>query len=279
MGKKRSSKNTELEVFRKTPKTVLFSTDVLSRGIDVPDIDWVVQFDVPKQSSWFVHRSGRSARCGREGKSLLLITPEQEAYIQFLQKYEKVTLKKTKIPTSTSLKAEQLRNKIIKLASSDREILEKGTDAFVSFIESYLKHDCNVVCSLDDLDVVGYAHAYGLLRMPRMREFKKRDFTSFRRVNIDTSTIPFKKKNKEKRRQERLLKRKQEKGSSTKRIKVEDSNGDEEDFVSVLAKKRKRREEAKEKKDWEEFADDVALLKKFKKGRLGKKELNEKFIS
>lgn len=57
-------------------------------------------------------------------------------------------LKELKVPTSSAEKAEQLRQKMIKIECADRAILEQGTRAFVSHIESYVKHDCNVVCGL-----------------------------------------------------------------------------------------------------------------------------------
>lgn len=56
-----------------------------------------------------------------------------------------------------------------------------------------------------DLDVAGYGHAYGLLRLPRMREFHQNDLSHFKRSNINTSEVPYKNVEKEKRRQEKLL--------------------------------------------------------------------------
>ncbi|KHJ80626.1 hypothetical protein OESDEN_19697 [Oesophagostomum dentatum] len=87
-----SERSKQIDDFRKSDNAVMLSTDVMSRGIDIQDIDWVVQFEIPKLSSWFVHRSGRTARCGREGNALLVITPQQTAYIEYLNKHEKVNL-------------------------------------------------------------------------------------------------------------------------------------------------------------------------------------------
>lgn len=55
-----------------------------ARGIDLPDIDWIVQYDPPKDPSFFVHRVGRTARAGRSGQALVLLLPEEEAYVHFL---------------------------------------------------------------------------------------------------------------------------------------------------------------------------------------------------
>ncbi|PIO59999.1 DEAD/DEAH box helicase, partial [Teladorsagia circumcincta] len=80
---------TQIDEFRKSDNAVMLSTDVMSRGIDIQDIDWVIQFEVPKLSSWFVHRSGRTARCGREGNALLVLSPQQTAYVGYLATHEK----------------------------------------------------------------------------------------------------------------------------------------------------------------------------------------------
>lgn len=64
---------------------MLITTDLAARGIDIPDVDWIIQFDPPQWSDQFVHRIGRTARAGRIGKSLLLLNEHEDAYIEFLQ--------------------------------------------------------------------------------------------------------------------------------------------------------------------------------------------------
>lgn len=64
--------------------------------------------------------------------------------------------------------------------------------------------------------MVGHAHSYGLLRLPKMKELKGLDLTSFKRSNIDTAIIKFKDKNREKQRQMKLIElRKNENVEST----------------------------------------------------------------
>ncbi|VDN60543.1 unnamed protein product [Dracunculus medinensis] len=220
--------------------------------------------------SWFIHRSGRSGRCGREGKSLLFLTPNQDGYITFLQKYEKISLNELKIPNLTAVKAEQLRQKIIKMASKDRLILERGTSAFVSFIESYLRHDCSVVCPFKELDVVGHAHSYGLLRLPKMKELKGLDLTSFKRSNIDTAIIKFKDKNREKQRQMKLVELRKNENKIHKSTDLSNKRTQEKEKTT---KKRKMNED-EDKISWEETANDFALLKKIRRGRVRKKDID-----
>lgn len=57
---------------------VMFSTDVAARGVDIPDVDWIVQLAAPKDPAFFVHRVGRTARAGRTGGALLFVTAEEQ---------------------------------------------------------------------------------------------------------------------------------------------------------------------------------------------------------
>ncbi|CAH0717637.1 unnamed protein product, partial [Brenthis ino] len=85
-----------LERFRDDPYGVLVATDVAARGLDIPDVDHVIHYQVPKTAENYVHRSGRTARANKEGLTILMMEPA-EAY-----SYAKLcrTLNKTsEIPT------------------------------------------------------------------------------------------------------------------------------------------------------------------------------------
>lgn len=64
---------------------VLLCTDVAARGLDIPDVAWIVQVDPPQDPDVFVHRVGRTARMGRSGRALTLLLPHEAAYVEFLR--------------------------------------------------------------------------------------------------------------------------------------------------------------------------------------------------
>ncbi|VDP24787.1 unnamed protein product [Onchocerca flexuosa] len=165
-----------------------------------------------------------------------------------------------------------MRQQIVKMASKEREILESGTRAFMSFVESYVRHDCNVVCSYKDLDIIGYGHAYGLLRLPRMKEFHHSDLSDFKRSDLNTSEIPYKNPEKEKRRQEKLLLPKNEDKSMKKAARTPKKGLNAKQAPKNSARKRRHSEN---KENTDDLRSDFALLKKLKKGRLKKKEYDE----
>lgn len=59
--------------------SVLLATDVAARGLDIPLVSYVVHFHLPRSADTYIHRSGRTARAGRSGLSLLLLSPDEKS--------------------------------------------------------------------------------------------------------------------------------------------------------------------------------------------------------
>jgi ATP-dependent RNA helicase RhlE len=85
-GKTQNSRTKALEGFRRGKTRVLVATDVAARGIDVHDIGMVVNYDVPADPEVYVHRVGRTARAGTQGKALTLMSPDEWLMMRDVEK-------------------------------------------------------------------------------------------------------------------------------------------------------------------------------------------------
>lgn len=80
-----------LNKFKAQDKTVLIATDVASRGLDIPSVDVVINYDMPTHSKDYIHRVGRTARAGRSGRSITIVTQYD---VELFQRVEQLIDKK-----------------------------------------------------------------------------------------------------------------------------------------------------------------------------------------
>ena len=76
-----SSRTRTLESFREGRLKLLVASDVAARGLDIPDVSHVFNYDVPIHAEDYVHRIGRTGRAGREGAAFTLVTPDDKKYL------------------------------------------------------------------------------------------------------------------------------------------------------------------------------------------------------
>lgn len=84
--KSQGQRRRALENFRRGKTSILVATDVLARGIDVPDVDHVINFDLPDMPEDYVHRIGRTGRAGEQGYAISFVTRESSRTMRDIEK-------------------------------------------------------------------------------------------------------------------------------------------------------------------------------------------------
>lgn len=90
--KSQNQRDRALKAFRSGQVRVLVATDVAARGIDIPDVRFVYNYDLPNVPENYVHRIGRTARAGAEGQAVAFCSPEEAEYLRDIQKVMKLDI-------------------------------------------------------------------------------------------------------------------------------------------------------------------------------------------
>ncbi|GLS26923.1 DEAD/DEAH box helicase [Marinibactrum halimedae] len=101
---------------------IVVATDVAARGIDVPRVTHVVNFDIPYDNEAYVHRIGRTGRAGRSGKAILLVTPRERHLLRSIERSTGQPITETRLPTSeelTTRRISQFRESVTKALSNE----------------------------------------------------------------------------------------------------------------------------------------------------------------
>lgn len=298
-GKMKKNRGKILSKFRELENVILLCTDVMARGVDIPEMDWVLQWDPPSNAAAFIHRVGRTARQGCEGNALIMLLPTEAAYIDFITKNQKVSMQKIEIDDAWCDGLLELNHKIHKMQRDDKNVFDKGTRAFVSHVKAYSKHECNLLLRVKDLELGKVASSYGLLRLPKMPELKEHHQKTFiapsQEVNINELVY----KNEQK---QEAYQKKQEVYKETgewpgKKIvkKSNDSWGEANQKREFRKENRKKRQDVKKtfnehkasgtqvakkrkaqytQEDLDDLVKDIAAIKKFKKNKISKEQLD-----
>ena len=94
-----------LERFRAGRTQVLVATDVAARGLDIPDVSHIINYDLPLDAESYVHRIGRTGRAGRTGEAITLVTPRERRQLRLIEQGIHRNLERLRLPTPADVAA------------------------------------------------------------------------------------------------------------------------------------------------------------------------------
>merc|ERR1712083_867602 len=121
-----------LSGFKAKENRILVCTDVASRGLDVPAVDLVVNYDIPKNSKDYIHRVGRTARAGRSGRAVSLVTQYDIELFQRIEHFlgkkldEFTELKETTVKAGHERVLEAMRSTELEIKEEEQEVSGKA---------------------------------------------------------------------------------------------------------------------------------------------------------
>ena len=286
---KQGKRSTTFYTFcQKRNSVVLFATDLASRGVDFPAIDWVIQLDPPEDISQYIHRVGRTARYKSDGNSVLFVSEKEINFINEL-KIRKINILKMKIPPN---KINNIIPVVRSILSEHKELIELAEKAISSYVKSINLMANKNVFNIKNINLGKLALSYGLVSSPEMIvkteneveneieeenkkqiDLKNKKFEEEKELVkenlINDNTKESKKKSKlsklkEKIKLKKLMKKKENEqnqiNNNTLSLKEEEQN-EEDDFLSVKKDKKEKIIKKNEKVDNE---GDIKLGKKRK---------------
>ncbi|CAL9211003.1 DEAD-box ATP-dependent RNA helicase 27-like [Musa acuminata AAA Group] len=178
-GKQKQQKRTATFFdFCKAQKGILLCTDVAARGLDIPAVDWIVQYDPPDEPKEYIHRVGRTARGeGSEGNALLFLLPEE---VQFL-----LYLKEAKVPVKeyefNEKKVPNLQSHLEKLVGENYFLSQSAKDAYKSYILAYNSHSMKNVFNVHHLNLKDVATSLCFVSPPKVNLDLESSASKFRK--------------------------------------------------------------------------------------------------
>ncbi|TVY23251.1 ATP-dependent RNA helicase [Lachnellula hyalina] len=144
---------------------VLVCTDVAARGLDIPDVDWIVQFDPPDDPRDYIHRVGRTARgANGKGRSLMFLQPSEVGFLSYL-KEAKVPIVEFDFPAK---KIVNVQSQLEKLISQNHYLNQSAKNGYKSYIQAYASHSLRTIFDVNKLDLVKLARSFGFSAPPRV---------------------------------------------------------------------------------------------------------------
>ncbi|XP_001604385.2 probable ATP-dependent RNA helicase pitchoune [Nasonia vitripennis] len=160
---KQTKRTTTFFQFCNAQSGILLCTDVAARGLDIPDVDWIVQYDPPDDPKEYIHRVGRTARGeGSSGHALLILRPEELGFLRYL--------KQARVPVNefefSWNKIADIQLQMEKLISKNYFLNMSAKEAFKAYVRAYDSHHLKQIFDVETLDLTKVAKSFGFTVPP-----------------------------------------------------------------------------------------------------------------
>ena len=142
----------------------MLCTNVAARGLDIPDVDWIIQYDPPDDPRDYIHRVGRTARGGGSGKGLLFLQPCELGFLMYL-KAAKVPLNEYEFPVN---KIANVQSQLENLVATRHYIHQSAKDGYRSYLQAYASYSSKSIFDINKLDLVKIAKSFGFTVPPKV---------------------------------------------------------------------------------------------------------------
>ncbi|XP_040084921.1 ATP-dependent RNA helicase DDX18 [Oryx dammah] len=155
---KQNKRTTTFFQFCNADSGILLCTDVAARGLDIPEVDWIVQYDPPDDPKEYIHRVGRTARgLNGRGHALLILRPEELGFLRYL-KQSKVPLSEFEFSWS---KISDIQSQLEKLIEKNYFLHKSAQEAYKSYIRAYDSHSLKQIFNVNNLNLPQVALSFG----------------------------------------------------------------------------------------------------------------------
>jgi len=163
--KKQAARSSTYYSFCAADKGILLCTDVAARGLDIPNVDWIVQYDPTDEPKEYIHRVGRTARgSDGKGKALLFLLPEELGFLMYLRKAG-VPVAEYSFPPS---KIANIQGQLERVIEKNYHLHRSSRDAYRSYMHAYAAHSHKDCFDVHKLDLAQVAKAFGFGAPPKV---------------------------------------------------------------------------------------------------------------
>ena len=133
-------RNRVLRTFKSGGVNILVATDVVARGIDIDDLTHVIHYTIPNDRAYYTHRSGRTARAGKSGTSLSIVSPGDRHRLQHFESSLNINIQKIPVPKKSEVENKRIDNWLDQVANTEINYTD-FTDKAIQLLDSLSKEE------------------------------------------------------------------------------------------------------------------------------------------